>query len=228
MANNKTNTFLGVREAGGNTSVALIGCGGIGSQFMRVFHRDIMHSAGALLYADGNPAADAWPFALMVFDPDVVEASNLRHQDFHEEEMGFYKAQLMAIRYACGFAARKFVETDCTKYDVFIIAADNPGVRKLVYEHCLASGKAFIDMRCEGATWALFTEKTDRETLYGSLGNDAKSEKGRSCQLAEDTAVGKIRHGHLAAAAAGADVILQRIYGEEYPTTIVSTVYGGA
>jgi hypothetical protein len=159
-----------------------------------------------------------------VFDFDVVEEQNCRHQDFTMIEVGTPKAMVMSIRY--GFPARikRFDNADLGSYNRYLICADNPGVRRLVYEHAKTTNKQFVDMRCEGDLMSIFTHRAELTDLMASLGAEPQSTEGRSCQLVEDVANNVIQLGNFAVAPVGMQVLLNMMRKESYPARIVKAV----
>jgi molybdopterin/thiamine biosynthesis adenylyltransferase len=196
-------------------SIAVIGAGGIGSYFCEALHRMVTH----------NQLTNIKEQDIYVYDFDVLEQDNLRHQNYRSVELGAPKATVMALRYLFKDMLARFTEQHLTKHEFFVICADNPQVRKLVYKHCKSTGKGFIDMRCEGAQFAVFTSKEDLNILETSLGETPDSTEGRSCQLPADTASGIIQPGNMAVAPIGMQIMLQMFRGEEYPKFIHETTY---
>ena len=196
--------------------VVVIGAGGIGSFFCAFLARDIK------MKQFGNMLIDN----VTVFDFDVVEEKNLRHQDFQMDDIPAPKSAIMSQRYGYNFSTARFVKEDLTQYDTFIICADNPGVRKLVYEHCKTYNKPFLDMRTEGEVIAIFTHKEETDRLLASLGEEKKrdSEEGRSCQLAADVAENITQHGNYVVAALGIQTYLDMYREKPFPKSYVGKV----
>ena len=198
--------------------IAVIGVGGIGSHFCALLnwalHKD-------QLEMDSQD--------ITIYDFDVVDESNLRHQDYYRNTIGFPKAFVIATRY--GFHGRcvKFGEQPDHFNDnqTFIICADNPGVRMAINEHCREARKSFIDMRSEGDMYTVMTDLCPVDKYLASLGTtdeERKDENGRSCQLAQDKEAGQVQLGHLAAAVAGMQVLLKRVRKQSYPQQFIAAV----
>jgi molybdopterin/thiamine biosynthesis adenylyltransferase len=200
-----------------NPTIAIIGAGGIGSFFCDVLARMIRQ----------RQLEDIRLENVVVFDFDVVENGNLRHQDYYSRDLSAPKSAVMAVRHKFAEKYAKFQEEHLNDFQIFILCADNPGVRRIVYEHCKkAKNKRFIDMRSEGEMTALFTHREDHKILMGSLGKDSKSEEGRSCQLPQDTEAGKIQLGNICIAPMGMQVLLKMFRGERFPKSIIQDVIG--
>ena len=183
-----------------NKRVAIIGAGGIGSFFCDFLSRDIEHDQfGGMCKVD-----------VTVYDFDVVEEKNLRHQNFTMFDIPAPKALVMTERYGCTARADRFVEEDLYNHDMFIICADNPQARKIVYKHCKTYDKPFLDMRTEGEMIAILTHNEDIDKLLATLGEEKgrDSIEGRSCQRAEDVANNTTQHGNYVVSALGIQTYL--------------------
>ena len=204
-------------------NLCVIGCGGIGSWFCLLLDRLIEHQQ---LGSDMD---------IKVYDMDIVEKKNLRHQLFDEQEIGMPKAAVMALRHSNMLPViKRFDDKDLHKFDYFIICADNNAVRNLVYEHVLVTNeglepghkgrKKFIDMRCEGRDYIVLTYRCNREMLFCTLGDTKESTQGFSCQRAEDVVRSQIKLGNMAVAPVGAQILLDDFRGVEIPEYIYSGV----
>jgi hypothetical protein len=195
------------RPFSNQTEVAIIGAGGIGSFFCRHLDRMITHNQ--------------LPFSrdrVTVFDFDAVEGKNLRHQDYEEDDLGVPKSLVMAERYGFKYCCLAFVAEHCQEFGLYIICADNPLVRKEVYEHATQYRKPFLDMRSEGKQVAVFTHEASRSFLMNSLGAKPESNEGQSCQLAVDTAADRIQMGNAVVAPKGTQILMEmqrKALGEE-------------
>ena len=198
------------------TRVAIIGAGGIGSWFAFQLER-------LMLTKQLGDVEE-----VVVYDPDLVERKNLAHQLFYEEEIGAPKAGILAMRH--GFTPRpfKFEAKHTGGHMFFIICADNPGVRKVIYDHCELAEKEFLDMRCEGSRYSLLTSFCSKEVLARSLGETPTSEVGRSCQRAVDTEAGQIQLGNFAVGAAGCQLLMDWRRGLAVPGYLSGSVLSGA
>ena len=200
--------------------IAVIGAGGIGSWFCETLYHLILGKQIEFGHID-------------IYDPDVVEKKNLKHQKFFTREVGVHKALVVKARMAdleddqLNVYSIKFEEKHLGNYDTFIICADNAQVRKIVYEHVYALNtgkevaKKFLDMRCEGRKYMISTHACDKDMLLASLGADASSTVGRSCQLASDTLQSRIMCGPWAVSSVGAQVLLDMYRGAPLPESLV-------
>lgn len=197
---------------------AIIGAGGIGSHLCRILSRLLAGKVQGL----GTIAVDD----LVVYDFDVVEPKNVRWQDYNMDDVGTPKAMQMSLRYGFACRVKRFDLEDLGGFGTYLIAADNAKVRKLVFDHVkLGDGsKAFIDMRAEGDVYAVFTQACPRATLLESLGPDADSTVGFSCQRQEDQEQNTVQLGNWFAATLGMDVFLRHLRKQPYPASIVRSI----
>jgi len=197
-----------------NPTRAIIGAGGIGSHFCRLLNRMLTHHQfGNLTHND-----------FVVFDFDVVEFRNTKWQDYTQEEVGNPKAVLMAERYGFNAEVKRFGQVDVANFDVYLIAADNPAVRQIIFEHAIPTKKKFVDMRAEGDIYAVFTQLAPLDTLLGSLGEDKDSTKGVSCQRFADQERNVIQLGNWFSAIMGMDVFLRQAREIPYPAQLVRAI----
>jgi hypothetical protein len=213
----------------GDFNVAIIGAGGIGSHFCRILHKLIEgRQFSKTTYGHNNTAE-----LVDVYDFDSVSESNLKHQDFLPGEVFAPKCMIMGIRYGYKPVCERFSAHHLDKYQLYIICADNPGVRAMVYRHVDeynrkkgVGQKFFIDMRSEGDMVAVFTNKAPLKDLLESLGDEESqnSVAGRSCQLVADTTAGRIQLGNFLVPVLGATVLLKMARGENYPASIIQSV----
>ena len=201
--------------------MVVIGAGGIGSWFCPRLSKMV----------EGDQFDNLCKSGIIIYDPDVVEEKNMRHQAFFDGEEGLPKAAIMKLRYNFDMRVARFGKEHLTSFNWYIICADNTAVRKLVFEHVAAANKdrktpakKFIDMRAEGSTLAIFTYKCGIEALMSSLGKEPESEQGFSCQLPSDTAVGQVNEAYDIVGGIGIQLLLNDFRGVEIPDTIMHDV----
>ena len=110
------------------TRIAIVGAGGLG---------------GPIALALARPDLD-----LTIFDPDVVELSNLHRQiQFTDADLGQPKAERLASAVvrrggrAIGRAQRWDAAIDC---DLVIDASDDPVTKFAVADHAVATGRCYV------------------------------------------------------------------------------------
>ena len=201
--------------------MAIIGAGGIGSWFCPRLSKKIEGGQLARLAKDD----------VHIFDPDVVEAKNMKHQAFFEGEQGMPKAAIMEHRFEMRGRIERFGKSNLGDFNWYVICADNTAVRKLVYEHVLEVNegdkvfrKKFIDMRAEGDKLAIFTYRASLKALMSSLGAEPESEQGFSCQLPSDTIAGQVKEAYDVVGGIGMQLLLDDFRGLEIPDTIMQDV----
>ena len=196
-------------------STAIIGAGGIGSHFCRILSRMLTsHQLGL----------DVEPGTFTVFDFDVVEPKNVKWQDFSMTDIGVPKAMLMTLWYGYVSKVKRFAENDLPDYTSYIIAADNPKVRNLVFNFAHKVKRQFVDMRAEGDMIAVFTDACTLKVLQDSLKPEPESTAGASCQRVVDQENNVVQLGNWAAAVAGMDILLRRRRNAKCPDSIVRSV----
>jgi len=181
----------------------LIGAGGIGS-FMAMFLR-YYASRGQLDNMD-----------LTIFDPDVVEAKNLKYSNFLKEDIGNKKAKVLAKRYKFNYKTEKITnEKQLEEADIVVLAVDNSQARDLVYK----SGLFWIDCRSKGMEYSVFFkgEKTKNNGLNLNRGPE-------SCQYSRRLTVGLIDCGNLISATLGVGQILNYFRGTMSVNEIIGVV----
>ena len=193
--------------------VGIIGAGGIGSHFCRLLDKMIKENQFGFTRQN-----------ITVYDFDVVEAKNTKHQDYTEMEIGVPKATVMTIRYEFSSVIRRFTVDDIASEHIIILCADNPAIRNDVFHNAFQHNKPFIDMRSEGDMVAAFTEKLGQAELLNTLGKDATNDTGVSCQLASDQAENRIRMGNFLVPVMGIEILMKAMRGETYPSKIIRSV----
>jgi len=197
---------------------AIIGAGGIGSHFCRILSQ-LLRPENKQLGEDVNAES------FVVYDFDVVEPKNTRWQDYTMEEIGTPKAMLMTLRYGFHSRVKRFDMSNLGQHDVYLIAADNARVRRQVFDHVAqAPDKAFVDMRAEGDVYGVFTHTCPHATLLASLGADADSAVGFSCQRQADQESNRIQLGNQAVAVMGMDIFLRHYRKLPYPASLVRPI----
>lgn len=205
--------------------MVIIGAGGIGSWFCPRLAKKL----------EGDQLAGLSLGDITVFDPDIVERKNMKHQAFFEGEEGLPKAAIMNHRFGFKMSVSRFDTGNLTAFNWFVICADNTAVRKIVYEHVEASktysdpdnirvAKKFIDMRAEGRMLSVFTYRCELQQLMSSLGQEPESKQGYSCQLPQDVAVGRVNEAYDVVGGIGMQLLLDDFRGEEIPDTIMHDV----
>jgi molybdopterin/thiamine biosynthesis adenylyltransferase len=147
-----------------NLKIAIIGCGGIGSYFIR--------SLSEMVKRDLSGFNRINCMAIDLFDYDKVEEKNLLYQNFDIEDLDRNKAEVLADRTGYKAIAEKIERAEqLTGYDLVVLAVDNNEVRNLIYE----AGRPFLDLRTNGKTiFAYLTQKDDPEYLNLTKDNGQK------------------------------------------------------
>lgn len=193
-----------------NLKVAVIGCGGIGSYFVR--------SLSEVIKKDISGFTKLNPMGIDLIDFDLVEEKNLSYQNFDIEHLDRNKAEVLAE--ITGYKAITEQITDTRQLDLFdfiILAVDNNEVRQIVYN----SGKTFLDLRASGKTFmAYLTEKEDSEYLALTVDTGAKG----GCQREEDLEDRHIQFGNRIIAEIGIQVLADYLRGEIETKKVILTL----
>ena len=142
--------------------LGIAGAGGIGS-----FVAANLFNYGAI--------RDQFPFTSMqidIFDDDIVDASNLLHQNFADEDVGKYKADLCADKFGMTAQKRFMTKKDFKNYDVVISCVDSMTFRKDLYEYGFENPELFwIDGRCTSRSIGLMHSKLPKASLEQEISN---------------------------------------------------------
>jgi len=185
------------------TNMLIVGCGGIGSFFIRELYQ---------LYENGVDGTEKLDITMV--DGDEVEEKNLRYQNFMIEDLGKFKAHALGERYPFQMGT-KYIETEkeLKGFDIIIIAVDNGKLRNLVYEYCDKNKDVyFIDMRSEGRGVVCYTthKKNTLEKLKSTIDVDKPS---TSCQIKFELDNGIIQVGNRIIAMIGIQLLLNKLRG---------------
>ena len=156
--------------------IAIAGAGGIGA-FLGSFLFDYGAKRGQFDF--GGSMVD-------IFDDDIVDASNLLHQNFTEDDLGKYKAEIVADRCLNMITAntRFMTEKDFGSYDVIFSCVDSMSFRKSLYLYGYDHPELlWIDGRCSSRQMAVYHSKLERKALDKAI-TDSKERTG--CLLAYD------------------------------------------
>jgi hypothetical protein len=204
-------------------NVLIIGAGGIGA---------LLSTHVARAYAFSNP--EAWPLTLTIMDGDAVEERNLPHQPYAVKDVGKSKVdalihQLENVGVADDFTQMRLVglsenfsaKTDLSDYDLVVVAVDREEPRRLVHENA----KAWLDLRCRGAGFLLWSHLDDIRVLnmFPALADGESA----SCQLEGAVETGNIQFGFAEAASHGAQWVIQWLRGEQVPPGRTYSIHMG-
>ena len=183
--------------------IAVIGAGGIGSNLLNALvpalHR-------------GELLRELRTVRISVYDSDRVDESNLAHQKFNYDDVGAYKVRAIEKHLHQFTSGRLRLEacpwdihnsSDMPPADLTIVAVDSAEARRVVH----ASDSVFLDLRCLGDSFIALDTSVDSEFVSKMT----PDQKAQSCQYDGAIESGNIQFGYLAAAAHGAQWILQTL-----------------
>ena len=195
-----------------NLKVAIIGCGGIGSYFVR--------SLSEVIKKDISGFTKLNPMGIDLIDFDLVEEKNLSYQNFDIEHIGSLKAEVLEEQTGFKAIEEEISEIhidDLNEYDLIVLCVDNNEVRQVVYN----SGIKFLDLRASGKTFmAYLTEKGDKEYLDLTVDTGAKG----GCQREEDLEDRHIQFGNRIIAEIGIQILADYLRGEIETKKIILTL----
>lgn len=177
--------------------ILLIGCGGIGSWLVEHINRAYEISQ---IYLDVE---------VDIADPDTVEIKNIKYQNFKSDNVLENKASSLQERFE--YISNSFNEKVTMKdkkykgYDLYIIAVDNFGTRKDIFEYCHNNNKDFIDLRAEGRRVFAKYKGKDKRSDLSTLEKDSSP---GSCQIPREFQKDIIQYGNQIVAAIGIQMIL--------------------
>ena len=151
-------------------TIGIAGMGGIGAFLI----------ANLFDYGAKRSQFDFTSMTLDIFDSDVVDAGNLLHQNFTDEDIGKYKADIAAERCAglVNVNKRFMTKKDLPSYDVIFSAVDSMSFRSELYNFGFTHPELFwIDGRCSSRQIALYHSKLSQKSLEATL-SDSKERTG--------------------------------------------------
>ena len=196
-----------------NKKVLIVGAGGIGTTFVDL-----------LVPALERTALKA---KITLMDGDTVEASNLGHQRFHEEQIGMHKVSALSSRYAgrgghveiIAITQNLTTAEQLQGYDFVAVCVDRPEPRRLVH----ALDVPWIDLRCSGDGWMILSSDSDR-ALVEQMTPDHQP---MSCQVEGALDAGNLEFGFSVAGTFGAQWLVQNLRGRSSPVqSMGSLTYG--
>lgn len=193
-------------------SLLIIGAGGIGTTVV-----DLLVPALERIQLGAK---------ITLMDGDTVEASNLGHQNYSAADIGTFKVDALASKWskANGLQVHSVAENlrdfeQLDGYDLVIICVDRPEPRRLVH----ALDVPWIDLRCSGDGWMVFTSDSD-PNLVAQMTPDHEP---MSCQVEGALDAGNLEFGFSIAGTFGAQWILQQLRERRAPVqSIGSLTYG--
>jgi hypothetical protein len=183
--------------------ILLMGCGGIGSWLVRFME-----------FGRRNSIINA---RIVLADSDKVEPKNLMYSNFRIEDVGKNKATVLSKRYKFK-ALPKRIESirQIRPFDLIIIATDNGYSRGMIY----SSGKPWIDLRCKGRGYAIFSGSGKLREKSRMLKTIDRRRFADSCQYETDLRSGRVQFGNLVAASIGWQMLLNWLRKERVKNVI--------
>ena len=184
-------------------TITIIGAGGIGSNLLCALVPAIHR--GGLVEGLGE-------VVVRVHDSDRVSEDNLAHQRFLPSQVGRHKVEA-ACSALTEFESDRLrvtpvptdvrVPGDIASSDLVVVAVDSPVARRVVH----STAERWLDLRCSGDGYIAIDHRVD----HGTVESLTVDQPPKSCQLGGSTTNGNIQFGYLAAAAHGAQWLLQSL-----------------
>ena len=199
---------------GPSKKLLLVGAGGIGTNLV-----ELLVAALRRVNLSGS-------IALM--DADTVEAGNLGHQRYTQEDIGQAKVTCLAKRLddensplrVHGEAVNMRTAEQLQGYDMVVVCVDRPEPRRLVH----ALDQPWLDLRCSGDGWVVLSSHSSSELLERMT----PDHEPKSCQVEGALDSGNLEFGFAVAAAYGAQWALQQWRGHTAPTQSMGSLTYGA
>jgi molybdopterin/thiamine biosynthesis adenylyltransferase len=185
--------------------ILIVGVGGIGSHL-------ISEIANAVKQGQIDINTE-----ICIADNDMVEIEQMLYQNFRQNDVGKYKADVLARRYTKdilikGVNVRIINDSQLKGYDLIICCADNNPTRNLIFTYCHRNGIDFIDLRAEGR-YVMAFQKTNIKTDFETI--DLHDSIDGSCQKQEDLEHGRIQYGNKIVALIGLQMFINYLRGEK-------------
>jgi hypothetical protein len=192
----------------------LVGAGGIGTQLI-----ELLVPALRRVNLQGT---------ITLMDADVVEATNLGHQRYTQEDIGQAKVSAIARRLDDEHASLRvnaIVENlrdakQLDGYDLIVVCVDRPEPRRLVHQ----LGVPWLDLRCSGDGHVALSF----QSLPALVERMTPDHEPASCQVSGALDAGNLEYGFASAAAFGAQWVTQVWRGRPAPVQSMGSLTYGA
>jgi molybdopterin/thiamine biosynthesis adenylyltransferase len=144
--------------------IGIAGAGGIGSNLLAILFD----------YGFNRKQFDYSSVDVDIYDDDVIDTSNLLHQNYKIDDVGKPKVEVMEDRYVVNGINKFMEEKDFKKYDVIFSCVDSMEFRRTLYNWGFNNpGKAFwIDGRCTSRQGGLFNSDLPEDELKKYITED--------------------------------------------------------
>jgi len=144
--------------------IGIAGAGGIGSNLLAILFD----------YGFNRKQFDYSSVDVDIYDDDVIDTSNLLHQNYKLDDVGKHKVAVLEDRYVVNGINKFMEEKDFKKYDVIFSCVDSMEFRRTLYSWGFNNpGKAFwIDGRCTSRQGGLFNSDLPEDELKKYITDD--------------------------------------------------------
>ena len=195
-------------------NLLLVGAGGIGTQLT-----ELLVPALRRVNLQGS---------ITLMDGDIVEATNLGHQRYTEDDIGSAKVSAIAKRLDdenSSLRVKAIVENLRTAeqldgYDFVVVCVDRPEPRRLVHQLDIP----WLDLRCSGDGHVALSS----QSLPALVERMTPDHAPASCQVPGALDAGNLEYGFASAAAFGAQWATQLWRGRPAPVQSMGSLTYGA
>ena len=144
--------------------IGIAGAGGIGSNLLAILFD----------YGFNRKQFDYSSVEVDIYDDDVIDTSNLLHQNYKLDDVGKPKVKVLEDRYVVNGINKFMTDKEFKKYDVIFSCVDSMEFRRSLYNWGFENpNKAFwIDGRCTSRQGALFNSQLPEAELKKYITND--------------------------------------------------------
>jgi len=195
-------------------NMLVIGAGGIGTQLT-----ELLVPAMRRVNLQG---------CITLMDADVVEASNLGHQRYSENDIGTSKVHALAHRLddetstlrVKAIAENLRTAEQLVGFDLVVVCVDRPEPRRLVHQVDVP----WLDLRCSGDGHVALSSQSSPALVERMTPDHAPA----SCQMPGALDAGNLEYGFASAAAFGAQWATQQWRGCPAPVQSMGSLTYGA
>jgi ThiF family len=191
--------------------VAIAGAGGIGGYFTKFYYD----------FGFNRRQFPVTKWTTDIYDDDLVDASNLLHQNYTEDDLGRPKAEVVAAQTlgVINPVLRFMTADDFPNYDVVFSCVDSMRFRAQLYRHGFEHKAPYwIDGRCSSRSIGVFASSMAKRSLESVL-NEEDIRGG--CLLEADKLSRTSHITPVIVAGMMMQVFLNHLRGEDTPSPMV-------
>jgi molybdopterin/thiamine biosynthesis adenylyltransferase len=114
-------------------------------------------------------------YTVDLYDDDVVDVGNLLHQNFKEDDIGKFKANVVSEKCFVTPQIKFMTKEDFSKYNLIFSCVDSMSFRKQLYEYSWEHPElVWIDGRCNSRNIGIYNSKIPKSKLLSTITDDDK------------------------------------------------------